>query len=516
MRWISLLFMVLLTVGVVAAQSDGSTYTTIDGTLSFDVPTGWAVVEEGSSIIISDDDFNEVRGGLLNSAQLFGADALYVDVTGEPFTADVMLQLFADELPEIRANMEEQSGGVLRLPSATYDGPVEVGGYTGATGTFGFSQVYVFDVADGLLLLALDGDDGDGMTAVMETMLETLVVTPFSFDASAYATAITVETAADVTLVTQYVLPGFTVRDLVLLPDGESFIAASGRDAVRVDVATGEIVQRYSTEDFIVLAVALSPDGTTLAAGGQLRPDEDTDMPFLRAWDVESGDVQFESEIDSTLTLKSVGFSPDGSLIAVNAGNVRLHSAVDGVETIQLEGARDGFSFTLDSARIAASCPGSGIVLCFYDVSRGGVVAEITDPDDRFPIRYESVAVAPDGERVFVGFINTDTGAPADLAVWAIDSGDLITVGEGVPDDRDRTTHTRSIESITFSPDGSLVLTASDDDSFRIWETATAAGLFVAIDAHTGTVNEAVLNADATLIFTTGDDGLVRVWAIAN
>lgn len=72
-------------------------------------------------------------------------------------------------------------------------------------------------------------------------------------------------------------------------------------------------------------------------------------------------------------------------------------------------------------------------------------------------------------------------------------------------DDSDRTF------SAAFSPDGSLVTTASWDGTARIWEVVTGAEIRV-LRGHTGGVRSVAFSADGTRVVTASKDGTARTW----
>jgi WD40 repeat protein len=65
-----------------------------------------------------------------------------------------------------------------------------------------------------------------------------------------------------------------------------------------------------------------------------------------------------------------------------------------------------------------------------------------------------------------------------------------------------------------FSPDGKLIVTASTDNTARIWDAATGQ-LLATLAGHTGPVNDAAFSIDGRLIVTASDDNTARVWDAA-
>ena len=67
------------------------------------------------------------------------------------------------------------------------------------------------------------------------------------------------------------------------------------------------------------------------------------------------------------------------------------------------------------------------------------------------------------------------------------------------------------VNSETFSPDGTKVVTASDDGTARVWETTRGESL-VTLIGHEDVVNSAAFSPDGTRVVTASDDGTARVW----
>jgi WD40 repeat protein len=69
------------------------------------------------------------------------------------------------------------------------------------------------------------------------------------------------------------------------------------------------------------------------------------------------------------------------------------------------------------------------------------------------------------------------------------------------------------VRSVSFSPDGSLVLTASDDGATRIWR---ADGRLLHVLRHAGPVTAAAFSPDGRRVLTTSDDRTARLWQVSS
>ena len=74
--------------------------------------------------------------------------------------------------------------------------------------------------------------------------------------------------------------------------------------------------------------------------------------------------------------------------------------------------------------------------------------------------------------------------------------------------------HESSVNSAVFSPDGSKIVTASSDNTARVWDAATGRPLTEPLQ-HGDSVNSAVFSPDGTKIVTASADGTARMWSIA-
>lgn len=106
-----------------------------------------------------------------------------------------------------------------------------------------------------------------------------------------------------------------------------------------------------------------------------------------------------------------------------------------------------------------------------------------------------SVSYSPDGTRLLTA------GVDGTARVWTIDSGESVVLSG----------HDDLIEASSFSPDGSRVVTASFDGTARVWDAASGEEL-AALRGHEGAVHDVAFSPDGNTIVTAGDDGTAMIW----
>lgn len=107
-----------------------------------------------------------------------------------------------------------------------------------------------------------------------------------------------------------------------------------------------------------------------------------------------------------------------------------------------------------------------------------------------------SAAFSPDGGRIVTA--SWDNTA----RIWDANKGVQRVLMRG---------HTNNIWSAAFSPDGTRVVTASDDRTARVWDAETGAQL-LSLSGHKAEVLSAVFSPDGKKILTASVDKTVRVW----
>jgi RNA polymerase sigma factor (sigma-70 family) len=222
--------------------------------------------------------------------------------------------------------------------------------------------------------------------------------------------------------------PGLVV--VVFSPNGKTLAwagagGAQGAGTVKLwDLAGAKERAALEAHAGGCLAVAFSPDSTTLASGGW------TDQT-ITLWDVATGKKKKTLTLQAAQQLRCLAFSPDGQILAA-AGN-GTGPVADGPVAIQL-----------------------------WDVATGKERATL----DGHTGNICSLAFSPDGKTLASGggYQGLQPKEHGDVKLWEITTG---------KERASFTGHTDEVNSVAFSPDGSTLVSGSLDNTLRLWDVVS-------------------------------------------
>ena len=253
-----------------------------------------------------------------------------------------------------------------------------------------------------------------------------------------------------------------------IAPNGTCAASASKDGSVLLwDLKTGKEIRRFTGHATAVTALAFSSNGSRLLSGG----GDDT----VRLWNVADGkEIHCLKGHGSYVT--SVAFSPREHRVAISGSSdrtIRLWDLETGVEVRVLKGHEDGVlsvCFTPDGRHFYSSSADASIR--FWDIDKEK--AERALVGHTAPVW--SVCVSPDG-KYLLSAAGSGPGSPnipeespqtpkrADLSdctvrLWKVATGKELHQFQG---------HAGAVRCVTFSPDGRYALSASSDETLRLW-----------------------------------------------
>jgi RNA polymerase sigma factor (sigma-70 family) len=244
---------------------------------------------------------------------------------------------------------------------------------------------------------------------------------------------------------------------LLFAPDGKTLIAGDGCSISRWDTATGKQVLPALGHRAVVMSLSFAPDGKTLGSGGL--------DGKVCTWDVARatpiGCVARHRE-----DVRAVTFAPGGRLLASASadGVIMLSDPATGRLLRTLSGCKStrlALSFTPDGKRVASQ--GRDELLHSWDVASGRDRGSWQGQQDFVT----GLGYSPDGTLLAsAGRVPRRGGKRANymtITLWSADSRREL---------RHFPEH-EGLETVVFSPRGSVLVSGGWDGTVRVWETPT-------------------------------------------
>ncbi|CAE6420260.1 unnamed protein product [Rhizoctonia solani] len=247
-----------------------------------------------------------------------------------------------------------------------------------------------------------------------------------------------------------------------------------------------------------VNSVVFSPDGKSVVSGS----NDDT----IRTWDAHSSSPIGDPLRGHDYWVRSVSYSPLGDTIPSGSWDwtIRLWDVNTRRQLGQPIRGNHPFlsvAFSSDAKLIASGCGWSynpdRFTVQLWDVESR---AATSGPFKGHTNNVKSVRFSPDGSRLVSG------SEDSTIRVWDIERG--ITVIEPLSG------HTQGVRSIALSPDGSQIVSGSDDHTIRLWDTRSGEIVGSRFEGHTNRVYSVDFSPRGTYVVSGGLNDTVRLWDI--
>lgn len=301
-----------------------------------------------------------------------------------------------------------------------------------------------------------------------------------------------------------------TGREILRIPGPETgvrrvvFSSRTGVRAIQCGIQAVHLTDPVSDSSSVVRlgdawlsAIALDPDGKTLAAAGM---DYD-DRAFIRLYGVPTWKHLRTIERGKAEIL-SLAFSPDGRRLASGDEDeaVRLWDPAAGDEVLAIEDVGDrvvSVEFSPGGETLAFAVSGKKHdEVRLWDLEKGTGGVDLSS--EGVPVN--TVTFSPDGRTL------ASADKESTIRLWDVDSGRRIREIEG---------GRGQIYMVDFAPDGKTLASCGQDEKIRLWDVATGKELRED-DGHVARVGQVAFSPDGKTLASSGEQGDIRLWDVTS
>ncbi|TFK18865.1 WD40 repeat-like protein [Coprinopsis marcescibilis] len=273
------------------------------------------------------------------------------------------------------------------------------------------------------------------------------------------------------------------------------------------------IVLSIDEHDEVVSSVSFSRDGKLILSSSLDKT--------VRVWDAETGDLTSGPMEGHDSYVGTAAFSVDRRLIASGSDDstVLLWDAESGEQVAgPLRGHANTVScvvFAPDGDRFAsASYDGTVRFWSLASIQGGGSDEggrEGGEEEEReeggtpilileHPAPVMNISFSPDGSRIVSG------SSDRMVRVWDVESGEVLNGPlEG---------HEDTVNCVVFSPDGTTVASASEDETIILWDLVTNEMIGEPLEGHTDAVTSIAFSPDGRRLVSGAHDGILLLWDV--
>ncbi|MBW4657861.1 MAG: caspase family protein [Drouetiella hepatica Uher 2000/2452] len=275
---------------------------------------------------------------------------------------------------------------------------------------------------------------------------------------------------------------------VALTSDGNTLASVSGNAVEVRDLQTGETLRVLKGHKDIIHAIAISPDGKTLATGSADKT--------IKLWDLQTGEL-LQTLVGHAGVIWSLAFHPNGQILTSGGGDstIRLWDVQTGQLSRTISGHKDRLFpvvFSPDGSILASGSKDTTIKL--WNWQTGKMLRNLPGHTDTV----RALVFDAKGERLASGSWD------GTVKLWDVQSGEELNTFTG---------HINNVVSVAFSPDDKTLASGGIDNTVKLWDLENQT-LLATLKGHLDWILSVTFSPDGKTLVSGGRDGTVAVWKL--
>ncbi|HRZ47683.1 MAG TPA: WD40 repeat domain-containing protein [Candidatus Paceibacterota bacterium] len=294
-------------------------------------------------------------------------------------------------------------------------------------------------------------------------------------------------------------------------PDGSMIASASEDGTLKIWSTNGTLLSTLTPQTCPITAIAWSPDSRKIAGGGYIVNTNSNGgagkgMTYL--WQAPSGWTADNVSLTRLNTnrfgyITALAFSTDGLQLACgcSGGSNLVYSIANRALVVSRQAFSSQPSAVTSIDFASSSMMGSGCEdgsIRVYD-SAWALRWNSTTSADAHMTNVTDVTFSPDGSLLASASLDQT------IKIWSANNWTRL---------RTLTGHTQGVTSLAFSPDGQKIVSGSMDGIIKVWDLNGTC--LLTIPAHALPVTVTVFSPDGARIISASDDSTVRIWSVTD
>ncbi|HEY9675685.1 MAG TPA: serine/threonine-protein kinase [Waterburya sp.] len=279
------------------------------------------------------------------------------------------------------------------------------------------------------------------------------------------------------------------VNPVAMTPDGKTLAMGGDDGTIRLwNVQTGKFTNTLKSHTSGIYALSFSPDGTTLVSGSA--------DATIKIWNSHSGNLIRTLKRRSKAGVSALAISPDGTTLISGdrIGTMEIWSLGTG-ELINFFAGHTilvtALAINSDGQTLVSSSQDNTIKL--WELQTGKLMRTLTAADSH---PFFAVALTADAETVAGG------GGDGVIRLWERRTGKLI---------KSLQVGSAPINVLTFKPHGKTLVSGSGDGIIRLWDVQTGKPRRT-LTGHSAAVNSLAISNDGQTLVSSSQDKTISIW----